>query len=148
MHTIHGQARRGLESRTYQVWEDIIRRCDNPKFKQFKDYGGRGIKIYLPWRKFENFYKDVGDIPEGMTFDRIDNDGDYEPGNWRLATRKEQASNRRTNRWIEHRGETRTLTQWADYLGIAPTTLRARLNKWSIERSLTTPVQKQRCSRY
>jgi hypothetical protein len=145
IHTIHGQARRGLESRTYQVWEDIIRRCDNPKFKQYKDYGGRGIKIYLPWRKFENFYKDVGDIPEGMTFDRIDNDGDYEPGNWRLATRKEQASNRRTNRWIEHKGETKTLTQWADYLGIAPTTLRARLNKWSIERSLTAPVRKQGC---
>ncbi len=80
----------------YLIWKSMIKRCRNPKDKDFKSYGGRGIKVCERWHSFENFYADVGDPPEGMSLDRYpDNDGNYEPTNFRWATWEEQASNRR-----------------------------------------------------
>jgi hypothetical protein len=70
-------------------------RCLNPRAENFEYYGGRGITVCERWLKFENFYVDVGEPPEGMTLDRINNDGNYEPGNWRWATMLEQNHNRR-----------------------------------------------------
>ena len=83
----------------YRIWDAIVQRCENPKNTAYKSYGGRGIKVCERWHKFENFYADVGDRPEGLTFDRKDNDGDYEPTNWRWATRSEQQRNRRPVFW-------------------------------------------------
>jgi hypothetical protein len=74
------------------------RRCENPGNKQYKDYGGRGIMVCERWHRFENFLADVGERPAGLSLDRIDNDGNYEPGNVRWSTRSEQSLNKRKYR--------------------------------------------------
>jgi hypothetical protein len=73
----------------------MIQRCTNPRRDNFSYYGGRGIEVCDRWRTFENFLADMGERPTGLTLDRVDNDGNYEPGNCCWATRKQQISNRR-----------------------------------------------------
>lgn len=88
-------------------WENMKQRCNNPNNQGYKNYGGRGIKVCGRWHSFENFYADMGDCPEGLTLERKDNDGNYEPGNCRWATWKEQGKNKR--RPVKNHGPLATL---------------------------------------
>jgi hypothetical protein len=86
----------------YAAWKDMRYRCENPNSHAWKGYGGRGIKVCERWQNFENFYIDMGPRPLGMTLDRINNDGNYEPGNCRWTTRKEQRLNQRKRAKRDH----------------------------------------------
>lgn len=85
----------GKRSPTYNSWRKMRGRILDPKDKRYIHYGGRGIKIHPSWDKFENFLKDMGERPEGMTLDRIDVNGDYGPGNCKWSDIVEQNRNRR-----------------------------------------------------
>ncbi len=123
-------------TREYETWCSMKRRCQSDTTKNWSDYGGRGITICDRWKMFENFFFDMGEKPEGMTLDRVDNNKGYSPENCRWASRTEQANNRRSNRWITYNGETLTLKQWAEKLGLNYRVIWARLVKsnWPIEK--------------
>lgn len=126
-------------TRSYRIWQAMHNRCRNKNQPNYKNYGGRGIKVCARWSCFENFLEDMGEPADGVSIDRIDNDGDYEPKNCRWATRRQQSRNMRTNRVIEFRGCKRPLIDWADDLGIDQSSLRERLERWPLEKALTQP---------
>ena len=132
----------------YSVWRGIITRCFNKRDKAYPRYGGRGITMAPEWRhSFEKFRADVGLRPSPEhSLDRFpDNNGNYEPGNVRWATRKEQQNNRRNNVMITRNGRTMTRTQWAEELGTPIARVEKRVSKfgWSEEEALTRPLAKR-----
>lgn len=149
---VHGQALHGKRSHVYKLWCNIKARSVTGSAATAHDYLGRGITMYEPWvSSFEMFNAwvndNLGERPEGCSLDRVDNNGNYTPGNLRWATRKEQNNNTRNNRFLVVNGVTLTCTQWAEEVGISTKTLRSRLfrSNWPVEKALTTPVR--RCSR-
>ena len=133
-------------TRIWNIWNAMLGRCKYPSNASYQYYGGRGIKVCERWQKFENFYEDMeSTYKDGLTIDRKDNDGDYEPGNCRWLTYKEQMRNRDDNHNITFNGKTMCLLDWTKKLGFKKNVLSMRLQKgWSIEKALTTPARKNR----
>ena len=146
-------------SRLSEIFRTMKKRCYYIKHNQYKNYGGRGIRIcdewndrqiikisgihytkgYLAFKKWalENGYAD------NLTIDRIDNNGNYEPSNCRWVTKKEQANNRRTNKYISYKGKTQSLTKWCEELGLPYNTIKSRISisKWDCKRAFETPIK-------
>jgi hypothetical protein len=127
----HGHAKRNGLRREYRAWLNARNRCYLPSTTQYADYGGRGIRMCDEWREnYQSFFRDMGPCPLGCSLDRIDVNGDYEPGNTRWATQAVQARNRRNNRNVNDcRGEDLTLTDCASRLGIPVQALHRLLAK-------------------
>lgn len=100
----HGHTRNYRPSPTYRSWTSMLYRCEDPNYRQHEYYADRGIKVCDRWHRFENFLEDMGERPAGTSLDRVDNDGNYEPGNCRWATPKEQSMNRRPSSEWKKRG--------------------------------------------
>lgn len=133
----------------YHAWAAMKVRCSNSNCKDWYLYGGRGISVCAKWRtSFEAFFQDVGARPSPThSLDRYPNaNGNYEPGNVRWATRKQQARNwSRRNRLFTHSGESLTLSEWAERLGMSRESLRDRIDGgWPISLALTTPPVRKR----
>lgn len=132
---------RGRRSPTYASWTAMRRRCLSPNSANYYLYGGRGIRVCKRWDQFEAFLADMGDRPRGTSLDRIDVDGDYEPGNCRWATRREQGNNRRPCKYLTYNGRTQTVTRWAEELGVPRGAIYQRLKRgWSADQCLLRPV--------
>jgi hypothetical protein len=122
----------------------MLTRCYNPDRDFWHLYGGKGIKVCDRWfRSFENFLTDMGEAPNGLTLDRIDSNGDYEPSNCRWATWSRQARNRSTTRMLTWDGRTQAASDWADETGIPLGTLLSRIDRygWDLDKAFTEPVK-------
>jgi len=141
---IHGHKRTNQASRTYLAWCSMKERCTNPNHRAYHRYGGRGVRICDRWmHSFQNFLDDMGEVQEGLSLDRINNNGHYCKENCRWATIKQQSDNRRTTRLLTFRGETMAMKDWAKRIGCASVTLARRLKKWDLERALLTPFERK-----
>lgn len=142
--TTHGQT----NSRLYNVWCAMKRRCYNPNVKEFPLYGGRGITMCDEWKNdytsFAQWALSHGydeNAPRGQcTIDRIDTNGNYEPNNCRFITQQEQMNNVRYNHYLEYNNEVHTIAEWGRILNISAEKITNRINKlgWTPERALTT----------
>jgi hypothetical protein len=118
------------EKRTYQTWADMRTRCNNPRHRSYPSYGGRGIKVCERWDDYELFLKDMGLKPDGLTLERLDNNGNYSPENCKWATYREQSINTRRNRYFEIDGVKLPMVDYAKAVGIPASTLSSRLNQY------------------
>lgn len=138
-HLKHGMR----HTRIYNIWRGMRQRCSNPRCVNYKNYGGRGIKVCQEWEDFQAFNKwAVGHgYSEELTIDRINVNGDYEPSNCCWITQKGQQNNRTNNRVLEVNGTSHTLAEWSDITGISISTIWARLKcGWPMERAITEPA--------
>ncbi len=146
--TTHGESRTKLHG----VWGCMLNRCRDENSKPYKNYGGRGIKVCQEWLDFPTFRKWAlaNGYKEGLEIDRRDNDGNYEPGNCRWVTTKENCNNKRTNVLVHAFGEIKTLSQWSEdrRCVVAEGNLRDRIRRWGwdAEAAITTFRNDQFCS--
>ena len=137
---VHGRT----GSPEYATWKSIIKRCTNPNDISFKNYGERGIKVCEEWMNdFMAFFNYIGPKPtQKHSIERINNNRNYQPGNVKWATQKQQCNNKRNNHRITLNGQTMTITQWADFVGIPPKTLHNRINLgWPPVKAIFQPVR-------
>ena len=134
----------GAKCKEYRAFLNIKSRCCNPLDKGYKRYGGRGIQVCDRWiNSYENFISDMGKAPSpNHSIERMDNNGNYEPGNCRWATNKEQANNRRTTIRITLNNTTKSLKQWCEIFNTNYITVRSRIKflKWEPIDALSTPI--------
>lgn len=120
----HGKS----NSLEHTAWKSMKARCTNPNVERYGNYGGRGITVCERWgNSFEAFLEDMGHVPPGHQIDRIDNDGNYEPGNCRWVTRKQNGRNKRNNRLVEYEGNTMTIPEISEKTGVKAGTIRCRI---------------------
>lgn len=137
----HGQS----QSKLYRVWNAMWQRCTLLTDRGYPNYGGRGITVCKRWADFANFLEDMGHAPPGLMLDRIDNNGNYEPGNCKWSTRTEQNSNTRANVRYTVNGVVRTVGQWAALIGTRGSAVTARIRSgWSVEDACTKPVRRMK----
>lgn len=136
------------QSKEYRAWLNMKRRCLDTKGRRYADWGGRGITVYPQWlTSYETFLAYIGRAPSSHhSLDRIDNDGPYQPGNVRWATRTEQGLHTRQTPYLTFQNETLSLNQWEDRIGFPHGTLHSRLNRYgyTIEQALTLPLRHPR----
>lgn len=142
----HGAASMHVQAgkaKVYNLWLRIRQRCNNPQDKSYSNYGGRGISVCKEWEDFETFFAYIGFPPsKDHSIDRIDNEGNYEPGNVRWATPKEQANNTRKNIYLTYKNKTQTLAQWAVELNLPYAAILARLRRgWPAQKALETEIR-------
>jgi hypothetical protein len=129
--------------RIYSIWAGMHQRCYNTNNQHWKNYGGRGIKICRRWLCLATFLADMGHPPDGCSIERINNDGDYEPGNCRWATQEQQNENTRRNKYLELKGQSKTIKAWAKEYNLDPQALSERVRRgWSVERAVSTPTKR------
>lgn len=133
----------------YACYYRMRHRCENPADKSYERYGGRGIKVCDEWKNDITAFINWGlanGYKEGLSIDRIDNDGDYSPENCRWANPTQQSNNRSTNAYVTYNGETHTYAEWSRITGIKQLTIRHRIEDlhWSVEDALTVPTTERR----
>lgn len=135
------------KTKEYNIWSNMKRRCMDQNNLNYKNYGARGISVCDKWTKsFHDFYKDMGNCPDGKTLERIDNNGNYEPNNCKWATIKEQMRNQRTNCNITFNKITMCITDWASHTGIPYRCLKERfIRGWSAKDALTKKSMAKKC---
>ena len=138
----HGHTTRRRPSLEYNTWRSMRARCGDPKADRYPHYGGRGIRVCQAWEKdFARFLSDVGPRPSRDHFlDRIDNNGDYRPGNVKWSTRSEQQRNTAQNVVVELNGERHCIKEWSEILGVTYTTLYTRIvsRGWPLEKAISS----------
>lgn len=134
----------GKDKRIYKLWSHLKDRCYCKNNKDYKHYGNRGITICESWKhNFINFYSWAlsNGYSDNLSIDRIDVNGNYEPDNCRWVTAKQQARNRRNNKFITYNGETHCISEWAEIIGIERKCLEYRVRKWNdLNRIFNRPV--------
>lgn len=139
----HGHCCGNVSSAEYVTWQQMIRRCRDPRNKRYESYGGRGITVCERWLLFDNFFEDMGMKPEAMSLDRIDPNGNYEPSNCRWASLKQQARNKVNTIWVKVDGKRISLSEYCEERGLKYHMVWTRIRKfgWSLEKATTTKAR-------
>lgn len=134
--TTHGMSKTGA----WRSWQNIRKRCMNPDYPFFENYGGRGITVCERWKEsFENFFSDMGPRPQGMSIERMENDSGYSPDNCFWASDHTQRRNKRTTRMLTVFGKTMCMADWAKNNGLRSCDIFYRLKKgWTLEDAVST----------